>query len=57
MKNYIFIGLVALTSMLLFSACASIPKGAEPIDNFDADSYLGKWYVIARLDHRFERNL
>lgn len=57
MKNYISINLLALTATLFFSSCASIPKGAEPFGNFDADSYLGKWYEIARLDHRFERNL
>lgn len=57
MKNYICISLLTLTATLLFSACASIPKGAKPIRNFDADRYLGKWYEIARLDHRFERNL
>lgn len=57
MKNYISINLLALTATLFFAACASIPKGAKPIGNFDADRYLGKWYEIARLDHRFERNL
>ena len=57
MKNYISISLLALTTTLLFSACASIPKGAEPVGDFDVDRYLGTWYEIARLDHRFERNL
>lgn len=30
---------------------------AQPITDFDLDKYLGKWYEIARLDHRFERGL
>lgn len=29
----------------------------EPITGFELDKYLGKWYEIARLDHRFERGL
>ena len=37
--------------------CTAIPDGLEPVDDFDSKRYLGKWYEIARLDHRFERNL
>jgi apolipoprotein D and lipocalin family protein len=37
--------------------CVSIPKGIEPVKGFDAESYLGTWYEIARLDHSFERGL
>jgi len=33
------------------------PKPAEPISGFELDKYLGEWYEIARLDHRFERGL
>ena len=40
----------------LFS-CATIPKGAEAVKNFDQEKYLGKWYEIARMDFKFERNL
>lgn len=29
----------------------------KPITGFELDKYLGKWYEIARLDHRFERNM
>ena len=57
MKNYIPLSLLGVTVTLLFSACASAPKGVEPISNFHINRYLGKWYEIARLDHRFERNL
>lgn len=39
------------------SACLGMPDGVEPVENFDADRYLGKWYEIARLDHSFERGL
>ncbi|MEL7044250.1 MAG: lipocalin family protein [Pseudomonadota bacterium] len=34
-----------------------MPDGVEPVGDFDADRYLGKWYEIARLDHSFERGL
>lgn len=43
--------------LLLSSGCAQIPDGVEAVQGFDADRYLGKWYEIARLDHRFERGL
>ncbi len=29
----------------------------DPVTNFNLEKYLGKWYEIARLDHRFERGL
>ncbi len=50
--------LASIASALLLSACASsLPKGITPVQNFDVDRYLGTWYEIARLDHRFERGL
>ncbi len=48
---------VVLASIFVLSACASIPKGAVAVKQFDKDKYLGKWYEIARLDFKFERNL
>ncbi len=42
----------------LVSACrVSIPKGAEAVRPFNKEKYLGKWFEIARMDFRFERNL
>jgi len=52
MKRY-FLLLVLLT----LTACTSIPKGLQAVDNFDSQLYLGTWYEIARLDHSFERGL
>lgn len=40
----------------LFS-CATIPKGAVAVKPFDKKRYLGKWYEIARIDFKFEKNL
>jgi apolipoprotein D and lipocalin family protein len=42
---------------LLILGCAGIPDGISPVDNFELNRYLGKWYEIARLDHSFERGL
>jgi len=38
-------------------SCVSMPDGVKPVDNFQAQRYLGQWYEIARLDHSFERGL
>ena len=46
-----------LISVVLLAGCATVPKGIDPVSDFDLDAYLGKWYEIGRLDHRFERNL
>lgn len=38
-------------------SCATIPNGAIAVKSFDKERYLGKWYEIARLDFKYERNL
>ena len=48
--------LLALLPLFL-TGCVSVPDGIKPVENFQADRYLGKWYEIARLDHSFERGL
>jgi apolipoprotein D and lipocalin family protein len=42
---------------VLLAGCAQIPDGVQAVQDFDTARYLGKWYEIARLDHRFERGL
>ncbi|RME75445.1 MAG: lipocalin [Planctomycetota bacterium] len=49
-------GCVALAP-LLFAGCTGIPRGLEPVGDFDVSRYAGRWYEIARLDHSFERGL
>lgn len=34
-----------------------MPERVTPVENFELNRYLGKWYEIARLDHSFERGL
>ena len=43
--------------MLLLSGCLGYPDTVKPVGNFEVGRYLGQWYEIARLDHRFERGL
>ena len=43
--------------VLLATGCVSIPDNITPVTSFQIERYLGKWYEIARLDHRFERGL
>jgi len=42
---------------LLTAGCTGLPPGVTPVSDFDVNRYLGEWYEIARLDHRFERGL
>lgn len=48
---------LVLILTLLLTGCTGIPEGVTAIDGFEVNRYLGKWYEIARLDHRFERGL
>ena len=48
--------LVGLASILL-SGCMGMPKNVTPVEDFNLNKYLGKWYEIARLNHSFERGL
>jgi len=53
------IGIAAqwLICSLILTACVGSPERVEPVEGFELDRYLGKWYEIARLDHPFERGL
>jgi apolipoprotein D and lipocalin family protein len=48
---------LVLLVVALLAGCAQIPDGVQAVEGFDTQRYLGKWYEIARLDHRFERGL
>ncbi|GAC04829.1 lipocalin family protein [Paraglaciecola chathamensis] len=49
--------LVFLFVALLLTGCTSVPSGIEPVQDFNLQRYLGKWYEVARYDHSFERGL
>jgi len=46
-----------LFASIVISACTGQPSGTKVVSTFELDRYLGTWYEIARLDHRFERGL
>lgn len=41
----------------MLSACVGLPENVQPVDHFELDRYLGKWYEIARMDHAFEQGM
>lgn len=44
-------------AFVLTSCKSTIPKKAVAVTNFDKAKYLGKWFEIARLDYKWEKNL
>jgi apolipoprotein D and lipocalin family protein len=48
---------LAWVGCVMLAGCGQIPDGVEPVRGFEPQRYLGTWYEIARLDHRFERGL
>ncbi|UCG05173.1 MAG: lipocalin family protein [Desulfobacterales bacterium] len=55
MIRNIIIAACMVTAMI--AGCTAVPENLKPVTGFEAERYLGKWYEIARLDHRFERHL
>jgi lipocalin len=41
----------------MLTSCRTIPVNAVAVNDFQKMKYLGKWYEIARLDFKYERNL
>lgn len=56
MNALVLIPSLLLTMSALYS-CSTIPKGVVAVKPFNKEKYLGKWYEIARLDFKYERNL
>lgn len=48
---------ILMACVVFVAGCVGIPENVRPVDNFQLEKYLGKWYEIARLDHSFERGL
>lgn len=56
--KWIGLAVVGVLAILLVKSCKSFkPDGAVVVKPFDVDKYLGKWYEIARIDFKHERNL
>lgn len=48
----------ATAAAVLAAGCAvKVPVNIQPVQNFDAAKYMGQWYEIARIDHRFQKGL
>ncbi|MHA4893321.1 lipocalin family protein [Pedobacter sp. PWIIR3] len=57
-RTGIYLTLAIGACAILFEACkVTIPKGATAVKPFEKEKYLGKWYEIARMDFKFEKNL
>jgi apolipoprotein D and lipocalin family protein len=50
--------LLAIT-LAAFAACSTttLPPGVQAVTPFELQRYQGRWFEIARLDHRFERGM
>jgi apolipoprotein D and lipocalin family protein len=45
------------TAVLATGCAVKVPAQIQPVSQFDANKYVGTWYEIARIDHRFEKGL
>ena len=41
---------MTLGILIFLSGCATKPLNINPIQNFDVNKYMGRWYEIARID-------
>jgi apolipoprotein D and lipocalin family protein len=51
---------IGTLAMLLIATGSAFPKGLGPLDTVpavDVQRYLGRWYEIARFQHRFEKSI
>lgn len=47
----------SILTCFILSGCLGMPSKVSPVENFELDRYLGKWYEVARLNHSFEEGL
>ena len=57
MKKYILVFLVVILLLGCNSTQVKSTNNIQPVQGFKLEKYLGKWYEIARIDNRFEKNL
>ena len=62
MRRFTVKAVAAIFFLAVFSYFGCQSKTPEDmdfstVDELDLERYMGKWYEIARFDHRFERNL
>jgi apolipoprotein D and lipocalin family protein len=49
--------LLLIIIAFILSGCLGMPPLVKPVNDFELNNYLGKWFEIARLDHSFEKGL
>ncbi|MDX2350675.1 MAG: lipocalin family protein [Porticoccus sp.] len=49
--------ILVIIILVFLNGCLGMPEAVKPVNEFELNKYLGKWYEIARLDHSFERGL
>ena len=42
---------LSILFVLFLMGCVGIPENVRPVENFNIEKYLGKWYEIARLEN------
>jgi apolipoprotein D and lipocalin family protein len=57
MTSFVPLRVVALIALAFVAGCVAVPAGIEPVTGFQVERYMGRWYEVARLDHRFERGM
>lgn len=55
-NKIIYLGTLFLIVFSIYS-CRTIPENATAVKPFYKEKYLGKWYEIARIDFKFEKDL
>ena len=43
---------LVLVAIAVIAGCVGVPEGIEPVTGFQVERYMGRWYEVARLDHR-----
>lgn len=46
-----------IINIILLIGCSPTTQNLKVVEHFDLNKYAGKWYEIARLDNRFEKDL
>lgn len=57
MKRKSLLLFIPILSILFFNSVANPPNGLKPVEPFDKEKFLGKWFEIARFDFTFEKDL
>ena len=56
MKQLLYTLILSMT-LLLIGCSDKKPEKVTAVENFKLNEYLGTWYEIARLEHRFEKGM